>query len=44
MEAFWVPMRPNGVDPDGEWNDWSGETEVGTRRLCYDCEEEFDYE
>ena len=41
MEAFWVPLREDG-DPDGDWNDWSGETEVGDKRICYDCEIEFE--
>lgn len=41
MEAFWVPLNDAG-EPDGDWNDWSGETEIGEKRMCYDCGKEFE--
>lgn len=41
MESFWVPLNGDG-EPDGEWNDWSSETELGEKRMCYDCEQEFE--
>lgn len=40
MESFWVPLREDGT-PDGDWNDWSAETEVGGQRMCYACGHEF---
>jgi hypothetical protein len=41
MESFWVPLNGDG-EPNGDWNDWSGETELGEKRMCYDCEKEFE--
>jgi len=41
MESFWVPLNADGT-PDGDWGDWSGETEVRDKRMCYDCEHEFE--
>lgn len=41
MESFWVPLKEDG-EPDGDWEDWSAETEVGEKRMCYDCEHEFE--
>lgn len=40
MESFWVPLAADG-SPDGQWIDWQSETEVGEKRLCYDCEHEW---
>lgn len=40
MESFWVPLNGDG-EPDGDWNDWSSETELSEKRMCYDCGEEF---
>lgn len=43
MEAFWVPLNEDG-EPKGDWNDWSGETEIGEKRICYGCGIEFEYD
>ena len=41
MEAFWVPIDRDGVML-GQWSDYSSETEVGEKRICYDCGHEFE--
>jgi hypothetical protein len=41
MEAFWVPIDNEG-EMLGQWSDYSSETEVGDKRICYDCGHEFE--
>lgn len=41
MAAFYVPLNPDG-SPAGDWNDWSGETELGVGRMCSKCEYEWE--
>ena len=41
MEAFWVPIDKEG-EMLGQWSDYSSETEVSEKRLCYDCHHEFE--
>lgn len=40
MQGFFVALGENG-SPVGDWNDWSSETELGTERLCYDCDHQW---
>lgn len=40
MQAFWVPLQDDD-SPDGDWNDWNGDSELGAQRMCYDCEHEW---
>jgi hypothetical protein len=41
MESFWVPIDDEG-QMLGQWCDYSSETEVGDKRLCYNCGHEFE--
>lgn len=42
MSAFWVPLMADGMTPDGDWNEWSSETELSNKRMCYYCDHEFE--
>jgi len=37
MDAFWVAIDANG-QPTLDWAQMSAETEVGSDRICYDCD------
>lgn len=43
MEAFWV-MLDQDDQPEGQWQDWEGCTEIGDKRMCTECEHEFEAE
>lgn len=41
MQSFFVPLNADG-DPEGDWNDWSSESELGEWRICYECNYEWE--
>ena len=43
MLSFMVPLDHKDGTPDGEWNDWESNTELGEKRYCSDCDEEWEH-
>jgi len=41
MAAFFVPIDQEG-EMIGQWREYQSETAIGTVRLCYGCEHEWD--
>ena len=41
MSSFFVPLNSDG-EPDGDWNDWSAESDLSAQRVCYGCEHEWE--
>lgn len=41
MASFFVPLDQDG-EPDGDWNDWNGESELTPTRTCHKCDHEWE--
>lgn len=40
MAAFYVSLGADGT-PKDDWQHWSSESELGTERICYNCNHEW---
>lgn len=44
MSSFYVALMDDGVTAAGDWNDWSSESEMTSKRICYECDHEFEFD